>query len=249
MTGSIMTKVLRGGWVAGAMGVTLIAASGCGDTEDGSSGYCARFRVKLTDCGLSALFRDECEEPKDEEELCEARCAVSTSCQDFRDLFCLDESPEDSALLACLTDCEPPPFRCGSGESVAASSRCDGYEECMDGSDEVTDCPTCGSGEHFSEYQRCDGTMDCSDGLDERSCPTFRCANGELVPERAECDSVRDCGDGSDEHRSCSGFQCGSGELLPADVECDGFPQCNDGSDEPSTCPPTAEEQICGSAG
>lgn len=236
------------------VGVTLAAFGGCGDTEGGdgnTSGYCDRLSARLSDCGMGALISEQgssCDEPKDEEERCMADCFFSESCEDLRELVCADEfDVAELAVLECFEACEPPPFRCGSGEDVEDDVRCDGYADCSDGSDEEADCPTCGNGESYAEWARCDGYSDCSDGADEKGCPMFRCANDESVPEDAECDFYTDCSDGSDEHGACpDGFQCESGEVIRAEWRCDDIGDCADDSDEPSTCPPSAEEQICG---
>src|SRR6188508_3658397 len=228
-----MTRVLVWGGIKWAIvGATLAAFSGCGESERNAGGFCERFILKLKGCGMGALIREEeeCYEPK-EDEACVFECFVRASCDDLTELYC-EEFVEGSAIDRCFDACEPPPFDCGSGESVDDDERCDGYEDCSDGSDEVTDCPTCGNGEPYADWAHCDGYTDCSDGADEKGCPTFRCANGELVSEDAECDFYPECSDGSDEHSGCpANFECASGERIPADWECDGFADCSDYSD------------------
>jgi hypothetical protein len=80
----------------------------------------------------------------------------------------------DQAIAkACLGYTLPPPFICENGEQITPFWECDGYLDCMDGSDEHGECE-----------------------LDEE---TFTCANGNEIPLGWVCDGVDDCGDGSDE--------------------------------------------------
>jgi len=227
------------------VGVILAALPGCkGQSADedgsGNSGdlgtYCARAITKLNGCGMGALFTGQCSEPDSAEIRCADDCILGATCEELRALVCTGST--SSALTQCITGCEPPPFICGSGESLSPDSKCDGYDDCADGSDERAGCPTCANGQTLPEYRKCDGFPDCADGADESGCPTFRCSNGETVPESSECDFYRNCADGSDEHARCPGvFTCANGELIPDIFECDSYPDCSDGTDEHARCP------------
>lgn len=241
------------GWVM--LGATFLALSACkgesrteGD-EDGDengdengdgdpSGACDRYAVKLSGCGMGALLRDfdECEDPDDAEGRCAAECILGAACEELRELVCSNSVPP--RLETCVTACLPPPFMCASGDTIDEYYVCDGFADCLDGSDEAANCPTCGNGVPLPSYWICDGFEDCPDGSDEVGCPTFTCRSGETLPEFVECDYFQDCADGSDEHAGCPDtFSCRNGDLVPTDWECDGYPDCLDGSDEHSGCP------------
>ena len=87
--------------------------------------------------------------------------------------------------------CLPWEFTCSSGECVAFDSRCNGRQECSDGSDE-RNCSTT--------------TTTCHDY-------EFQCANGRCIFNFWLCDGDNDCGDGSDEAASrCCKRSWGGGE-------------------------------------
>jgi hypothetical protein len=178
---------------------TVIACSGRTGTSTGTS-FCASSAAKLRSCGLLSPGVLRCEEPQDAEEQCIINCLNRASCADLRTVVCPTTAGPSSALLDCASNCVPTEFRCADGTTLDASSRCDGFPECSDGSDEAG-CPTvaCGDGTTVPESFQCDGYADCSNGSDESACPTFACANGETVPVEWKCDGAPDCSDGSDE--------------------------------------------------
>jgi hypothetical protein len=259
----VMTRVRRLGWLGWVLlGLALLVPVGCGgvsdegDEGDGGDGggnggaYCGRAINKFNACGMGAFIEDAggCTEPDSAEDRCTAECIIRASCADLRVAICGGEAP---TLLTCIGSCEPPPFRCGSGEEVPEDWHCDNSPDCTDGSDELG-CPsfTCANGEMVDAGAECNSYRECADGSDEHPrCPgVFQCTNGQTVAEEWECDGFPDCVDASDEHQGCPPpptVTCLDGTTVQG-ARCDEYPDCPDGSDEPSNCPPSARDQICG---
>lgn len=105
--------------------------------------------------------------------------------------------------------------------------RCDGWNDCIDESDEAVSLCT---------------TMPCENNA-------FRCRNKRCVKRAARCNGVNDCGDNSDEEKcaktnKCSShqFQCESDQVcILKEYQCNGEPQCDDFSDEIN-----CKSSICG---
>uniref|UniRef100_A0A8C8B2N1 Very low-density lipoprotein receptor n=1 Tax=Otus sunia TaxID=257818 RepID=A0A8C8B2N1_9STRI len=152
--------------------------------------------------------------------------------------------------------CAESDFTCDNGHCIPARWKCDGEEECPDGSDESEAactkqvCPaekiSCGdlSNKCIPLSWRCDGQKDCENGIDEAGCTPacspneFQCSNKSCISIIFVCDGDNDCGDGSDE-RKCSPltcnpneFQCNNSVCIPELWVCDNQPDCEDQSDE-----------------
>ena len=126
--------------------------------------------------------------------------------------------------------CGENQFRCANGGCIGASYKCDGDEDCQDGSDETSE--TCGA--------------NCG-GMEGR----FACSNGQCIQTSWKCDGDNDCGDGSDETtEACSaiciergGWACSDGQCIEAEHKCSGSKDCRDGSDETTAiCGANCEE-------
>ncbi|XP_051876534.1 low-density lipoprotein receptor-related protein 1-like isoform X2 [Pristis pectinata] len=160
------------------------------------------------------------------------------------------------------TSCNPSQLQCRNGRCVPLLWKCDGDDDCTDGSDEsgcvqVT-CGTsdfvCHSGHCVPSKWECDGTPDCEDGSDESPevCHMRRCNLNEIscgpgtlqcIPDSWKCDGGKDCENGSDEE-NCDSFNCNileftctSGRCISKAFICNGEDDCDDGSDEKDCVP------------
>ncbi|XP_076975688.1 CD320 antigen [Tamandua tetradactyla] len=117
--------------------------------------------------------------------------------------------PTASASGPSPGSCAPTDFQClSSGLCVPLAWRCDGDQDCLDGSDEG-EC----------EVEPCDQNGQCSPP--------------SSIP--CSCDSARDCPGHPCNPSSCSADQLrcrGDGACIPGTWRCDGHRDCPDASDE-----------------
>uniref|UniRef100_A0A8C4JSB4 Very low density lipoprotein receptor n=1 Tax=Dromaius novaehollandiae TaxID=8790 RepID=A0A8C4JSB4_DRONO len=179
------------------------------------------------------------------------------SARRWLDLVLLNSIGAQISLLieGARAKCEESQFACSNGRCIPLLWKCDGDEDCSDGSDETTcvkkTCAesdfVCNSGQCVPNRWQCDGDPDCEDGSDESAelCRNvtcnpveFTCSSGQCISKSFVCNGQDDCSDGSDELEcappTCGAheFQCRSSTCIPVSWVCDDDTDCSDQSDE-----------------
>lgn len=111
-------------------------------------------------------------------------------------------------LLKCLCSvgtCQPGEFSCRNGRCVPEKLKCDGKDDCLDGTDE-SKCDRsknrCPAGRRPAGWVLTPGSVSRPSALVLQRCSdfSFRCRDGRCISKQnPECDGRPDCEDGSDE--------------------------------------------------
>lgn len=166
------------------------------------------------------------------------------------------QPPAKPEVLPAPPQCHDWMFRCTNGRCVPYWWKCDGVNDCADGSDE-TGCSSSRNTTTLPNTTISPNKFD-SPVLPKRcGAEEFECDGGRCLSKNFVCDGDRDCPNGDDE-RTCPGLPCAmensfrchsDGVCLPMEKYCNGVKNCVDGSDEEgcdaANRPPQGERQAC----
>jgi hypothetical protein len=155
----------------------LFSLVGCDDGGTSKS-LCENALGKLDSCGLMTDGPYDCRDfGSSAEDRCIANCILDANCTVIEDAMC--NQVDGTTLEQCMDACDEgeEEFTCTDGVTIPMDWKCDGYDDCEDGSDEAG-CPApemfdCGDGEQVPASYKCDGEADCQNGADEAGCPTY----------------------------------------------------------------------------
>lgn len=142
-----------------------------------------------------------------------------------------DEDP----LMCSSQKCDSTYFKCQNNQCIPGRWRCDGHQDCRDGSDEhnclarecnqVIEFACKSDSKCIHKSLKCNGEFNCADGSDELDCMSimshscnssghFSCkSSGFCIPSSWVCDGNFDCEDESDEahcdtvYRKCKTYE------------------------------------------